>query len=133
MNLPIISDYCTNLSWFCVPFHRTEDALNYADFPSIRSSFREVTCALKPKTHVSSRCQGEFTSQNWYLILLLGESLLSMCQLSEGIFRSSDQVALHLTALTNLFVKVFYHPTFSYLPLNKSGSSSHFLWHTPHF
>lgn len=32
LNLPIISDYCTNLSWFCIPFHRTGDALKYVDF-----------------------------------------------------------------------------------------------------
>lgn len=97
-----------------------------------RSPFREVTCALKPTTHVSSRCKSEFTSRNGYLMLLLGESLLSMCQLSDGIFRSSEQIALLLTALTNLFVSLpssdLNLPTFKQVRFFISPS-----WYTPCF
>lgn len=39
---------------------------------------------LKPRTHVSNKCEHEFTSQPWQFTLLLGESLLFTCQFSES-------------------------------------------------
>lgn len=82
-----------------------------------RGTLEKPTCALEPRTHVSSGCKDEFISQNWHLILLPSESMHSMCHFSEGSiisrnFRSTGTG--HLFCLT--FLKILHHLTLPYLP-----------------